>query len=158
MVRALSRLRQQPTRADVRPRSRNRHEDVIQRAVFEHLRVRSAPGIFAFHPANGGWRSHIEAAILKGLGVRPGVPDVIAVRDGRTYALEIKSRGRLTAAQSAAHAALRAAGATVVTSYSLDDAVAQLERWGLLRGQARNGDRSASGPLACALDWLAERA
>ena len=137
MARTPSTFRQQRTRADVRPRPRNRPEDIIQRAVFEHLRIRSAPGIFAFHPANGGWRSHIEAAILKGLGVRAGVPDVIAVKDGRTYALELKPPGgRLTAVQNAAHAALRAAGAIVVTSYSLDDAVAQLERWGLLRGQA----------------------
>jgi hypothetical protein len=116
---------------------RARPEDQIQRAVFEHLALRSAPGVFAFHPANGGWRSRIEAAILKGLGVRAGVPDVMAVKDGRTYALEIKSPGgRLTAAQNAAHAALRAAGAIVVTSYSLDDAVAQLEHWGLLLGKA----------------------
>jgi hypothetical protein len=120
----------------VRPR-RNRPEDIIQRAVFEHLRVRSAPGVFAFHPANGGWRSHIEAAILKGLGVRAGVPDVIAVKDGCTYALEIKPPGgRLTVAQIDAHAALRAAGVNVVTSYGVDDALAQLEAWGLLRGQA----------------------
>src|SRR5262245_50749621 len=92
--------------------------------------ARCAPGVFAFHPANGGWRSCIEAAILRGLGVRAGVPDVIAVKDGRTYALELKPPGgRLTAVQNAA-------GATVVTSYGLDDAVAQLERWGLLRGKA----------------------
>jgi hypothetical protein len=84
--------RQQPTRADVRLRL-TRPENLIQRAVFEHLRVRSAPGVFAFHPANGGWRSPIEAAILKGLGVRAGVPDVIAVKDGRTYALELKPPG-----------------------------------------------------------------
>jgi hypothetical protein len=121
----------------VRPR-RNRPEDLIQRAVFEHLALRSTPGVFAFHPANGGWRSRIEAAILKGLGVRAGVPDVIAVKDGCTYALELKSPGgRLTAVQNAAHAALRAAGAAVVTSYGLDDALAQLERWGLLRGQVQ---------------------
>jgi hypothetical protein len=94
--------------------------------------------MFAFHPANGGWRSRIEAAILKGLGVRAGVPDVIVVKDGRTYALELKSPGgRLTAAQNAAHAALRAAGATVVTSYSLDDAISMLEEWGLLLGQTQ---------------------
>jgi len=134
---ASSTFRQQASRADVRPR-RNRPEDIIQRAVFEHLRVRCAPGVFAFHPPNGGWRSRIEAAILKGLGVRAGVPDVIAVKDGRTYALEIKSPGgRLTAAQNAAHAALRAAGATVLTSYSLDDAISMLEEWGLLRGRAQ---------------------
>jgi hypothetical protein len=147
MARASPTFRQQPTRADVRPR-RNRREDMIQRAVFEHLALRSTPGVFAFHPANGGWRSHIEAAILNGLGARAGVPDVIAVKDGCTYVLEIKRPGgRLTAAQNAAHAALRAAGATVVTRYCLDDAVAQLERWGLLRGRARDG--SASGSLAC---------
>jgi hypothetical protein len=137
MARAPSRLRQQATTANVRPR-RSRPEDLIQRAVFEHLALRSAPGIFAFHPANGGARSPIEAAILKGLGVRAGVPDVIAIKDGRAYALELKpSGGRLTAAQNAAHAALRAVGATVVTCFALDDAVAQLERWGLLRGRAQ---------------------
>jgi hypothetical protein len=99
---------------------RARPEQAVQAAIFQHLPCRGAPGIFAFHPANGGWRSPIEAAILQGLGVRAGVPDVIAVKDGRRYALEIKL----------------AAGAVVVTSYGLHDAVAQLERWGLLRGQA----------------------
>jgi hypothetical protein len=150
MARAPSTLRQQLTRADARPRSRNRPENLIQRALFEHLRVRSASGVYAFHVPNGGARSPIEGAILNGLGVRAGVPDLIAVKDGRTYALEIKRPGgRLTAAQNAAHAALRAAGATVVTSYGLDDALAQLERWGLLRGKARHGDGSASGSLGC---------
>jgi hypothetical protein len=126
------------SRADVRPRSRNRREDIIQRTVFEHLRARCAPGVFAFHPANGGWRSRIEAAILKGLGVRAGVPDVFAVKDGRTYALEIKRLGgRLTAAQNAAHAALRAAGAEVAVAYGIDAAIAVCEGWGLLRGHAQ---------------------
>jgi hypothetical protein len=38
--------------------------------------------------------------------------------------------------QKAAHAALRAAGATVAVAYGIDAAVAQLEAWRLLRGQA----------------------
>jgi hypothetical protein len=114
MASATSTFRQQPTPPNMRLCPRSRPADIIQRAVFEHLRVRSAPGIFAFHPANGGWRSRIEAAILKGLGVRAGVPDVIAVKEGRTYALEIKRPGgRLTAPQNVAHAALRTAGATL---------------------------------------------
>jgi hypothetical protein len=137
MACAPSTFRRQPTRVNVRPRSRNRPEDIIQRAVFEHLRVRSAPAVFAFHPANGGWRSRIEAAILKGLGVHPGVPDVIAIRGGYVYALELKPPGgRLTAAQTSAHAALRAAGADVAVSYGLYDALNRLAAWGLLRGQA----------------------
>jgi hypothetical protein len=55
-------------------------EQQIQRAAFEHLALRGASAMFAFHPANGGWRSRAEAAILRGMGVRAGVPDIIAVK------------------------------------------------------------------------------
>ena len=99
---------------------RSRPEQQIQRAVFEHLALRGAPAMFAFHPANGGWRSRVEAAILKGMGVRAGLPDIIAVKDGQCYALELKaSDGCLTSAQRDAHAALAVAGATVAVAYGL---------------------------------------
>jgi hypothetical protein len=49
-------------------RHRRRPEDAIQRAVFQHLRARAAPGVFAFHVPNGGYRKPVEAAIMKGLG------------------------------------------------------------------------------------------
>jgi hypothetical protein len=55
-------------------------EDAIQRAVFEHLALRGAAGVFAFHPANGGYRRPVEAARPKGLGVRPGVPPTVPRR------------------------------------------------------------------------------
>jgi hypothetical protein len=104
----------------------------------EHLAIRGAPAVFAFHPANGGWRSRVEAAILKGMGVRAGVPDIIAIKGGRCYALELKAAGgRLTPVQRDAHAALVAAGAAVAVAYGLDDALAQLEAWGLLRGSCQ---------------------
>jgi hypothetical protein len=87
--------------------TRSRPEQQIQRAVFEHLAIRAASTVFAFHPANGGWRSRVEAAILKGMGVKAGVPDIIAIKDARCYALELKaSGGRLTPVQRDAHAAL----------------------------------------------------
>lgn len=50
-----------------------RPEQTIQRAVFEHLAVRRAPGTFALNVPNGGWRSRAEAAILK-VGWLPGCP------------------------------------------------------------------------------------
>ena len=53
-------------------------EAQIQRAVFQHFHVRGAPGVFVFHPANGGYRKPIEAKILKGLGVVAGVPGATA--------------------------------------------------------------------------------
>jgi hypothetical protein len=116
----------------------SRPEQQIQRAVFQHLAVRAASAVFAFHPPNGGWRSPVEASILKGMGVRAGVPDIVLVKGGQCYALELKaSDGRLTPVQRDAHAALAAAGATVAVAYGLDDALARLEAWGLLRGSCQ---------------------
>ena len=113
-------------------------EQQVQRAVFQHLTIRAAPGTYAFHPANGGWRSRVEGAIFKGMGVRAGTPDIVAIKGGRCYALELKAPdGRLTPVQRDAHAALTAAGATVEVAYGLDDALARLEAWGLVRGSCQ---------------------
>jgi hypothetical protein len=85
---------------------RARPEQIIQRAVFNHLRTRAAPGVFAFHVPNGGARRPIEATIMQGLGVKGGVPDVIAIRQGRVYGLELKAEGgRVTPKQLEAIAA-----------------------------------------------------
>lgn len=117
---------------------RARPEDEIQRAVFQHFDARSAKGAFAFAVPNGGWRSKIEASIMKGLGVKAGVPDIIAVHRGKVYALELKApHGRKSDAQIAVMAALEAAGAVVGVSYGLNEALGTLERWGLLKGAAR---------------------
>ena len=72
---------------------RARPEAAIQRCVFQHLRARGAPGVFAFHPANGGYRKPIEAAMLKAMGLVAGVPDVIAIHQGRVYGRELKAEG-----------------------------------------------------------------
>jgi hypothetical protein len=110
-------------------------ESQIQRAVFQHLRQRGTPGVFAFHPANGGFRKPVEAAIFKGLGVVPGVPDVIVIKKGWCYALELKSeKGKISPKQEEALAALEAAGAVCGVAYGLDHALTRLAQWGLLRG------------------------
>jgi hypothetical protein len=112
-------------------------EDAIQRAVFKHLAVRGTPGVFAFHPANGGYRRPVEAARLKGLGVRAGVPDIIAIHRGHVYAIELKTeRGKATEGQLRAIDDIRAAGGHAQICYGLDCALAALEGWRLLRGRA----------------------
>ena len=117
---------------------RQQPEAAIQRAVFEHLRIRPAAGVFSFHCPNGGARRPIEAAILKGLGVVAGVPDVIAIKDGRTFALELKTPGgRLSDNQRATHRAMLEAGVQVAVADNLDDALALLEGWELLRRRWR---------------------
>ena len=107
---------------------RQQPEAQIQRTIFEHFKIRSAPGVFAFHPPMGGWRSPVEAKILKGLGVTAGVPDIIAIKDGRTYGLELKAEnGKLSPAQIVAHSLLISAGAQVAVADNLDDALRWLE-------------------------------
>jgi hypothetical protein len=116
-------------------RRRRSPEAAIQRAVFEHLRARGAPRVFFFHPANGGYRRPVEAAIFKSLGVMPGMPDLFIVHNGRCFAMELKAPGgRATDKQLACIAALREAGAFTAIAEGLDHALAQLEDWKLLRG------------------------
>ena len=115
-----------------------RHEQVIQRAVLDHLRLRGAPDLFAFHPANGGYRSPVEAMVLKGLGVTPGVPDILIIHGGKCFGLELKSEhGRVTPAQLDCHERMARAGAVVGVAVGIDQAVEWLERHDLLRGRTQ---------------------
>ena len=103
--------------------------------MIDHLRWRHFPGCFWFHVPNGGYRRPVEAAILQSLGLVAGVPDLIFIYNGKIFALELKTSGRKpTPAQVATMDAMRSAGATVAVAYGLDEAIAQLENWHLLRG------------------------
>lgn len=112
-------------------------EQVIQRAVAQHLRQRGAPGLVWTHCPNGGRRRPIEAAIFKGLGVRPGVADLLLWHRGRAFALELKAPGgRPTAEQMQFIADFNNAGGSGVICTGLDESLRTLETWGLLRGVA----------------------
>ena len=116
------------------PKRRQHLEQRLQKAVLEHLAWRGVHGLFAFHYPAGGWRSPVEAAIFKSLGVVAGIPDILIIYDGHCFALELKTaRGRLTPTQAETQTKMRAAGATVATAVELDAALEQLEQWGLLR-------------------------
>lgn len=116
---------------------RNRIEDDIQRTVIRHLKERGAPGLIYWHTPNGGHRRKTEAAILKGLGVRAGVSDIIAIHNGHVFALELKApNGRPTESQMEFLSDLNSAGGFGCIASGLDQAIACLERWGLLRGRA----------------------
>src|SRR5262249_9297869 len=121
-----------------RRRRRRRAEQDLQRAMLEHLELCAVPNCYWFHVGNGGWRSPVEAKVLKSLGVRPGVPDLILIREGKTFGLELKTEiGKLTSVQRTAHVLMRAAGAEVEGAYGIDGAVEQLERWQFLRGRSK---------------------
>src|SRR5262245_3212885 len=111
-----------------------RLEQQLQRAVIEHLRWRARPGVWWTHIPLGGLRSKVEAAIMRGLGVTRGCPDLLIVFEGRAHFLELKApHGRVSAAQHECHEALRAAGATVAVASNIDEALELLESWEILR-------------------------
>jgi hypothetical protein len=56
----------------------NRREQDLQRALADHLRARTRPNVYWFHPANGDARTGVEGAILRACGVRAGTPDIIS--------------------------------------------------------------------------------
>lgn len=115
--------------------TRRRPEDSIQRAVCQHLRTGGSPGLVWWHVPNGGQRSRIEAAIMKGLGVRAGVSDLIAVHESKAFALELKAEGgRASEAQLQFIEDFRAAGGQADVAEGLDQALRLLESWKLLRG------------------------
>jgi hypothetical protein len=88
----------------------NPPEQIAHKAIADHLRLRATPGVLWWHTPNnifaGGKRNRkgvaIQASIMKGLGMRAGVPDFLLVRDGKLFALELKREygGRLSEARS----------------------------------------------------------
>ena len=72
---------------------RHATEASIHLAIVELLRLKAHRDLIYFHPANGGERHPVVAAKLKGMGVVPGVADLVFVLpDGRSAFLELKTR------------------------------------------------------------------
>ena len=65
-------------------------EDNLQKSVAKYLDL---IGAFWFHCPNGGSRNGIEAAKLKAMGVKPGIPDCLILDQRRGFnglAIELK--------------------------------------------------------------------
>ena len=114
------------------PRRRRASQEAgIQRAIIARLRWH---GCMVVHVPNEGKRSARGGRFAKGIGLRPGFPDLAVYRDGRHALLEVKSpRGRLSPAQIETHAELKRHGAAVFVVRSQDDALSALasEGWRL---------------------------
>lgn len=109
-------------------------EEAIHRAVVDLLKVSARPGVAWTHMPSGEARGPGIGGKLKGLGTKPGWPDLLLVRKGHLHGLELKCKdGRLSPAQIAAHEELTAAGAFVCVAYGLDEAIRVLKGWGMVR-------------------------
>lgn len=87
-------------------------EQQAQQIVCQWLELK---GLLYCHVPNGGKRSRVEASIFRGLGVKPGVPDILIFDSPREFngvALELKraSGGRVSPAQAAWHRELALRG------------------------------------------------
>jgi hypothetical protein len=107
---------------------RRRHpEDDLQRQVMAFLDVALPAEAVAFAVPNGGKRHAREAARMKGLGVKAGVPDLCVVYRGRAAFLELKAkRGVMSPAQKAMQKRLIYAGADVCLCKSVAEVEASL--------------------------------
>jgi hypothetical protein len=113
--------------------NQRRPEQALQRSVIQHLHWRAPRDVWFAHYPGGGWRSRAEAAILKSMGTKPGTPDLLLVRDGKLFGLELKAPGgRLSPAQVECHEDLHHAGVTVAVAADVDHALALLALWGIL--------------------------
>lgn len=106
-----------------------RPELATHRAVAEYLQAVLPPSVFwTTFPAGGGGR--VRGAMLKSIGLAPGVPDVLLAHDGRVFWIELKAaKGRISEAQGACHARLWEAGCPVAVAKSVEDVRLALWQW-----------------------------
>jgi hypothetical protein len=114
-------------------------EEQIQKAVVELFQWRRRAGVIFFHVPNGGYRFKYTAALLKALGVLPGVADLQFIWSdapgvSRILFLELKRPG---GRQSPAQRQFQLDCGVVYAEYqladSVDKAIEILESYGLLR-------------------------
>lgn len=86
-----------------------------------------------FHCPNGGKRGKVEACIMKGMGVRAGVPDLLAIVARNGYhglAIELKScNGTISPNQTAMLALFEAQGWKTAICFSFDEAIKAIDSY-----------------------------
>ena len=105
-------------------------EDNFQKSVARYL---DSKGVLWFHCPNGGHRNVAEAAKLKAMGVKSGVPDVLIFQPRKGYhgfAIELKvGKNTCTDNQKEMQRHLMAHNWKVIVSYSLDHAIAEIDNY-----------------------------
>jgi len=117
-------------------RARRRPEDDLQRTVCQYLDILMHQGrLLYFAVPNGGKRSIVEAARMKRMGTKPGVPDLAVVPQiGPVCFIELKSEdGRVSAEQEAWLEKLPLFGCPVAVCRSLDEVREFLFQTGVIR-------------------------
>jgi hypothetical protein len=111
---------------------KNRPEEDLQKAAVALLTATLTDEVFFFHvPNQKGTRSTFESRLLKALGVKPGVADLIFLFDGRMYAMELKApRAYQSPAQKQFEAACKKINVPYEICRSLEEVQGVVNGWG----------------------------
>jgi transposase len=117
-------------------KSKRRHlEDDLQIAVADYLRLAVPGDVLWFHVPNGGKRNKITASILKKMGVRRGVADILFFRESlQKLAIEMKTQdGSQSKEQKDFERLWTLAGGIYVIARSIDEVKDTLRSLGFLQ-------------------------
>jgi hypothetical protein len=112
-------------------------EQSFQRQVATYLLWVLQPTAWFTSIGHGGGGA-LRGAILKGLGLKAGVPDILIVHRGRCLFLELKApKGVVSEEQKIVHKLIASAGGCVAVVRTLDEVKQLLEIWGVPTNEAR---------------------
>jgi hypothetical protein len=116
-------------------KKRDNPEERLQKAIWQHIKLRGNPKAIAFAVPNGIPSSKITSARFKAQGLLPGTPDLVFVLpDGRAAFMELKwGTGRLSKEQKAFQERCEAMEVEHVVCSGLDQALAVLEAWEVIK-------------------------
>jgi hypothetical protein len=111
-----------------------RPEEQLQRTIVLFLSTALPPDSYMFATTGQrGTRKRFEMGILKAMGARPGVPDLIVLHRGRFMGLEVKAeKGRLSDNQADAADAIVNAGGFYSVVRSVEEVERCLRGWGVI--------------------------
>ena len=114
---------------------RARPEDSFQSKLIKELTTRLRPEVIVAAIPNGGFRHRRTAAILRSTGVKRGMSDLVfAWEKGQTGWLELKTGTvPLSDVQLGIQYRLGQLGHRYAVARNIDQALTQLDLWGLLR-------------------------
>lgn len=118
--------------------TRARPEEALHRAVAEFLTLALPEDAwFTTFPAGGGGK--VRGSILKGMGLKPGVPDILIIYQGKALWIELKAwNGRLSGSQRTAIADIMNAGCPAYVTNSIESVQDILQLRGIpLRASVR---------------------
>lgn len=111
-----------------------RPEEALQKAIVRFLGIALPPDSYMFATTNQrGTRKKFEMGILKAMGARAGVPDLIILHRGKFFGLEVKAeKGRLSDRQASAADLIVAAGGYFSVVRSVEEVERCLRAWGVI--------------------------